>query len=45
MGIITKEEYLREREENFAEISDSDEEKKEMKKLDSQLTLISQKKK
>jgi len=35
MGLITKEEYFKLREENFAEISDEDEEKKELKRIDS----------
>ena len=35
MGLITKEEYLRQREENFAQISDSDEEKKELTRINS----------
>ena len=40
MGLITKEEYLKLREENFAEISDEEEEKKELKRIDSQLSQI-----
>ena len=38
MGIITKEEYLKLRGENFAQISDSEEEKEEIKRIDSQLS-------
>ena len=38
MGLITKEEYLKLREEHFCEITDDEEEKKELKRIDSQLS-------
>ena len=38
MGLMTKEDYFAKREENFAEISDEEEEKKELKRIDSQLS-------
>ena len=40
MGLISKEEYLKSREENFAQISDSEEEKEEIKRIDSQLSRV-----
>ena len=35
MGLMTKEDYFKMREENFADISDEEEEKKELKRIDS----------
>ena len=35
MGLMTKEDYFIMREENFADISDEEEEKKELKRIDS----------
>ena len=35
MGLITKDEYFKQREEHFCEISDEEEEKKELKRIDS----------
>lgn len=35
MGLITKDEYFKLREENFADVSDEEEEKKELKRIDS----------
>jgi hypothetical protein len=35
MGLITKEDYFKLREENFADVSDEEEEKKLLKRIDS----------
>lgn len=43
MGLISKDEYLKLREENFAEISDEEEEKKELKRIESQLSQFTKK--
>ena len=43
MGQLSKEEYLRQREENFAEISDEELEKKEIKRIESTFTNQSRK--
>ena len=37
MGLITKEDYFKERDENFYNITDSEDEQKEKKRLDSKL--------
>lgn len=43
MGILTKEEYLKARAENFAEVSDEELEKKELKRFDSELSNLASK--
>lgn len=40
MGILSKEEYIKAREENFAEISDEEQEKKELRRFDSEISNI-----
>lgn len=44
MGLVSKEEYLEERKDKFGFISDSDEDEKELKRIDRELSKYSKSK-